>query len=61
MKRKCMILSWEDTSICAVERIENEFPCFVIIHDINEDNYEVFIDARIEDWASIERILAPFV
>lgn len=61
MKTKCFILSWEDSSIMAVDRIESTFPCFTAIHDIDEDSYEVTIQARIEDWASIEKILARFV
>ena len=61
MKTVSYFLSWADTSICAVDRIANDFPCFVTIADLGEDDYEVMISARAEDIASIEKILAPFV
>ena len=61
METICVILSWEDTSVCAIDRIEAEFPCFTWIREINDDIYEATITARIEDVPSIERILAPFV
>ena len=61
MTTKCFILNWADTSVCAIDRIEAEFPCFTWIHEIDEDSYEVSIQARDEDWPAIERILAPFV
>jgi hypothetical protein len=61
MKTVSYILSWEDSSICAVDGIECAFPCFTSIHDIDGDNYEVTITARVEDIPSIERRLAPYV
>lgn len=61
MKTICFILSWEDSSICAVYGIEHAFPCMTKVRDIDEDNYEVTIHARIEDIPAIERRLAPYV
>ena len=61
MITKAYILDWADTSVCAIDRIENEFPCFTWIKEIDEDSYEVTIQARQEDWSAIEKILAPFV
>lgn len=61
MKTVSYILSWEDASICTVYGIEHGFPCFTKVRDIDEDNYEVTITARIEDLPAIERRLAPYV
>jgi hypothetical protein len=45
----------------ALEQIEQNFPCFVD-RELIEMNYSrVTINAREEDIASIERILAPLV
>ncbi len=61
METVSYILSWEDASLCVVYGIEHAFPCFTKIHDIDEDNYEVSITARIEDLPAIEHRLAPYV
>ena len=61
MLTKSFFLSWADLSIGAINRIEAEFPCFTFVYDIDEDTYEAVIKARVEDWPSIENILAPFV
>ena len=61
MKTVSYFLDWADTSICAIDRIAKDFPCFITIADCGEDYYEVMISARVEDIASIENILAPFV
>ena len=61
MKTLCYILSWEDSSICAVDGIESSFPCMTRIRDIDQDNYEVTITARIEDVPAIEKRLSPYV
>ena len=45
----------------ALEQIEQNFPCFVD-RELIEMNYsKVTINAREEDIASIERVLAPLV
>ncbi len=45
----------------ALELIENTFPCFVE-RELIEMNYsQIDINAREEDIASIERVLAPLV
>lgn len=61
MKTKCFTLRWDDNSIIAVDNIEFGFPCFVRVADRGPEFYEVTIEARIEDWPSIERKLAPYV
>jgi hypothetical protein len=61
MMTKCFTLRWDDNSISVVDAIEYGFPCFVRISDRGAEFYEVTIEARVEDWASIERRLAPYV
>ena len=61
MKTVSYLLNWADSSISAIDGIENAFPCMVSIRDIDEDYYEATITARVEDIPSIERRLAPFV
>lgn len=61
MMTRCFTLRWDDNSICVIEGIEAGFPCLVSIMDLGIDFYEVTIEARIEDWVSIERRLAPYV
>lgn len=45
----------------ALETIENNFPCFVEREFIEMNYSQIEINAREEDIASIERILAPLV
>jgi hypothetical protein len=45
----------------ALEQIEQNFPCFVDRELIEMDYSKVTINAREEDIASIERMLAPLV
>lgn len=61
MKTKSFTLRWDDNSILAVDSIEMCFPCLVQVSDRGPEFYNVTIAARQEDWASIERRLAPYV
>ena len=61
MKTKSFTLRWDDNSILAVDSIEMCFPCLVQISDRGPEFYNVTIEARQEDWVSIERRLAPYV
>lgn len=45
----------------ALEQIEQNFPCFVDRETIEMNYLRVTINAREEDIASIERVLAPLV
>lgn len=45
----------------AMENIENNFPCFTDREFIEMNYSQVTINAREEDIASIEKILAPLV
>lgn len=45
----------------ALERIENDFPCFVEREFIEMNYSQIEINARNEDIVSIENILAPLV
>lgn len=41
--------------------ISKQFPCWVITVDYSEDFFEISIEARKEDIASIEKILAKYI
>lgn len=64
MKTKCFILENNEPTTKALAEIVNCIPCFITINAFDEEKYwvsEVSICAREEDWAWIEKTLAPFV
>lgn len=64
MKTKCFILENNEPTTKVLVEIVKRIPCFVTINAFDEEVYyssEVYICAREEDWAWIERTLAPFV
>ena len=64
MKTKCFILDNNELTTKALAEIVKRIPCFVTINTFDEElglSSEVSICAREEDWAWIERTLAPFV
>ena len=64
MKTKCFILENNEPIEKALAEIVKCVPCFVTINAFDEKlglSSEVSICAREEDWAWIERTLAPFV
>ena len=58
--KTCYIENTNELDI-ALETIENNFPCFVKREFIEMNYSQIEINAREEDIASIERILAPLV
>ena len=62
MKTISVILEWAELgALMVVKEIEKKFPCWTFIKDIDEDYFELTIDAREEDIPVIEKMLAPFV
>lgn len=64
MKTKCFILENNEPTTKALAEIVKRIPCFVTINAFDKElglPSEVSICAREEDWAWIERTIAPFV
>lgn len=55
-------LMWENTDACLrLSSIENRFPCFVRIVDVDCDYFEAYIQCRTEDVNAIKALLADVV
>lgn len=61
MTTKCYYLDNTDAAARAVDYLANAIPCFIRETLITKDGLTVTIEARNEDLATVERVLAPYV
>lgn len=61
MKTLDIFVEWTNEADNAIDKIIDMFPCFVKTTILEMNWREVIITARIEDIASIEKILAKIV
>ena len=61
MTTKCYFLENSDSAARAVDYLANAIPCFIRETLITRDGLTVTIEARNEDLATVERVLAPYV
>lgn len=61
MTTKCYYLTNSDACARAVDYLANVIPCFIRETLITKEGLTVTIEARNEDLATVERVLAPYV
>ena len=61
MTTKCYFLDNSDAAARAVDYLAKVIPCFIRELFITKDGLTVTIEARNEDLATVERVLAPYV
>ena len=61
MTIKCYFLENSDSAARAVDYLANAIPCFIRETLITREGLTVTIEARNEDIATVERVLAPYV
>lgn len=61
MTTKCYFLDNSDAAARAVDYLANLIPCFIRELLVTKEGLTVTIEARDEDLATVETILAPYV
>ena len=61
MTIKCYFLDNSAAAVLAVDYLANAIPCFIRETLITREELTVTIEARNEDLATVERVLAPYV
>ena len=61
MTTKCYFLENSDSAARAIDYLANVIPCFIRETLITRDGLTVTIEARNEDLATVECVLAPYV